>query len=168
MPPRRSGPVLCRSCTRHACHRRRGQVDARVAAWVAEDGRRRRQDDEPKPKGLRQMLASLPVIWPGARAEDFPALLLDAKAFDTAALKKHYLKAVRCARHSQFELQAHGALAIWEGTEADLHCHGVFRLVHPDRVLSADVETSAVAALLFGHLADANERYRKKHTHSSR
>jgi hypothetical protein len=81
---------------------------------VAEDGRRRRQDDEPKPKGLRQMLASLPVIWPGARAEDFPALLLDAKAFDTAALKKHYLKAVRCARHSQFELQAHGALAIWK------------------------------------------------------
>ena len=42
------------------------------------------------------------------------------------------------------------------------------RLVHPDKLGAAAPEQAATAALLFSHLSDANEAFRKKHAHRDR
>lgn len=50
---------------------------------------------KPFPKGLRVLLSTLPQIWPAAAAETFSPELVDRQAYDDAAVRRTYLKALR-------------------------------------------------------------------------
>eukprot|EP01051_Picozoa_sp_SAG22_P010670 SAG22_NODE_972_length_6227_cov_16.910085_5_plen_86_part_00 len=82
------------------------------------------------------MLATLPAVWPAAAAADFPAAIGDPKQYDTAAVKKLHLRAIRLVHPDRLGLAARD-----------------------------NPEAAATAALVFSHLSDAKEAFLKKHAH---
>jgi hypothetical protein len=72
-----------------------GQASQAVDAVVNEAVEQWRS--KPFPKGLRALLSTLPQIWPaaGAAAGTFPPELVDRRAYDDAAVRRVYLKALR-------------------------------------------------------------------------
>ena len=121
-------------------------------------------------KELRQMLATLPTIWPAAAVEVFPAALTQRYAWPEPKIKKKYMAALRYAEQPTASLLA-GLLIVclrFAGTLSPqvepltLRLLGDGRLVHPDKLPpTVSTREEVLAAKIFTQLQEGYDAFKR-------